>query len=166
MDQPPMDDVDSNPDPGVSSGSRTARQLRDSFAPDEQERIETAVSELLDTLGKTHAMAVLREFAFADGPLRYSDLADAIDASPSTLSARLRDLTAAGLLDRTAYDEVPPRVEYEPTPRAVSLFPVFGHLHRWAITYATDVEPPEPVPDRRSSGDSYLDEADPESRQP
>ena len=154
MSQPPMDDVDPNHDSGASPGSRTARQLRDSFDPDEQERIETAVSDLLDTLGKTHAMAVLREFAFADGPLRYSDLADTIDASPSTLSARLRDLTAADLLDRTEYAEVPPRVEYEPTPRAVSLFPVFGHLHRWAITYVAGIEPPQQVSDRSDSGGS------------
>jgi DNA-binding HxlR family transcriptional regulator len=39
------------------------------------------------------------------------------------------------LLERAAYDEVPPRVEYTLTPKAESLFPVFGHLHHWAIEH-------------------------------
>ncbi|PSP84153.1 transcriptional regulator, partial [Halobacteriales archaeon QH_8_68_33] len=48
---------------------------------------------------------------------------------------RLQDLTEAGLLDREAYDEVPPRVEYTPSKKAEPLFPVFAHLHHWAIEY-------------------------------
>jgi len=50
-------------------------------------------------------------------------------------STRLGDLTEAGLLDRDAYDEVPSRVEYTLTEKAESLFPVFAHLHHWAIEY-------------------------------
>jgi len=80
-------------------------------------------------------MAVLSEFAFAEGPLRFSDLEAALDIAPNTLSARLSDLNAAGFLDRREYDEVSPRVEYTPTTKAESLFPVFAHLHHWAIEY-------------------------------
>jgi len=109
--------------------------LRESFDPAEQRRIQETVADLLDLLGKTHTMAVLSEFAFAEGSLRFSDLDAKLDIAPNTLSTRLRDLTDAGLLDRQAYDEVPPRVEYTPTERAESLFPVFAHLHHWAIEY-------------------------------
>lgn len=122
---------------GKRPGLHEARRRRDALSAEERARVEAAVADLLDTLGKTQAMAVLREFAFATDPLRYSDLEDALDVSPSTLSARLAELTEAGLLTRTRYDEVPPRVEYEPTPRAVALFPMFGHLHHWAMEYAT-----------------------------
>jgi DNA-binding HxlR family transcriptional regulator len=80
-------------------------------------------------------MAVLSAFAFAEGPLRFSDLETELGVAPNTLSTRLRELTGAGLLDREAYDEVPPRVEYTPTEKAESLFPVFAHLHHWAIEY-------------------------------
>ena len=109
--------------------------LRESFDPEEQERISHTVAELLDLLGKTHTMAVLSAFAFAEGPLRFSDLETELEVAPNTLSTRLQDLTEAGLLDREAFDEVPPRVEYTPTERAESLFPVFAHLHHWAIEY-------------------------------
>ena len=107
--------------------------LRESFDADEQERIQQTVADLLDLLGTTHTMAVLSAFAFADGSLRFSDLETDLDIAPNTLSTRLQELTAAGLLDRESFDEVPPRVEYTPTAKAESLFPVFANLHHWAI---------------------------------
>lgn len=119
----------------AESSRRRAIALRESFDPAERERIERTVAQLLDLLGKTHTMAILSAFAFAEGPLRFSALESELDVAPNTLSTRLTDLTAAGLLEREAYDEVPPRVEYAPTPKAESLFPVFAHLHRWAIEY-------------------------------
>ena len=123
--------------PDLSAGLSRAEAvaLRESFDPDEQERIGETVAELLDLLGKTHTMAVLSAFAFAEGPLRFSGLETELDIAPNTLSTRLQELTAAGLLNRTAYNEVPPRVEYTPTEKAESLFPVFAHLHHWAMEY-------------------------------
>jgi DNA-binding HxlR family transcriptional regulator len=110
--------------------------LRESLNADECERIERTTAALLDRLEKAYSRMVLSEFAFADGPLRFGDLKGGPDVLPNTLSARLSDLTVAGLLNCTTYDEVPSRVEYAPTPRAESLFPVFTHLHHWAIRYA------------------------------
>jgi DNA-binding HxlR family transcriptional regulator len=120
-------------------GREAAKARRDALSPEERERVERTVVDLLDLLGKAHTMAVLREFAFAEGPLRFSDLEDALGVSPNTLSARLRELVDAGLLDRRSYDEIPPRVEYRPTRKAEALFPAFGHFHRWAVEY--DLEP-------------------------
>jgi DNA-binding HxlR family transcriptional regulator len=131
-----MPDPSDSPDvPDLSAGlsREEAIALRESFDADEQERIRETVARLLDLLGKTHTMAVLSAFAFAEGSLRFSDLEADLDVAPNTLSTRLGELTDAQLLDRVAYDEVPPRVEYTPTEKAESLFPVFAHLHHWAI---------------------------------
>ncbi|TKX53328.1 transcriptional regulator [Halorubrum sp. SP3] len=128
-DPPAVPDLDS----GLSREEAIA--LRESFEDAEQERIRRTVAELLDLLGKAHTMAVLSEFAFAEGPLRFSDLEAELGVAPNTLSTRLRELNEAALLERDAYDEVPPRVEYTPTERAESLFPVFAHLHHWAIEH-------------------------------
>lgn len=124
------------PDLSAGLSREEAVALRESFDDAEQERIQQTVADLLDLLGKTHTMAVLSAFAFAEEPLRFSDIESDLDIAPNTLSTRLSDLTDAGLLDRTAYDEVPPRVEYTPTEKAESLFPVFAHLHHWAIEYS------------------------------
>jgi DNA-binding HxlR family transcriptional regulator len=138
---PTVSDQDDPPEmPELSAGlsREEAVALRESLGAEERRRVERTVAELLDLLGKAHAMAVLSEFAFAEGPLRFSDLEAALDVAPNTLSTRLQELTAAGLLDREAYDEVPPRVEYTPTPKAAALFPVFAHLHHWAIEHDLD----------------------------
>ena len=60
--------------------------------------------------------------------------------SPTTLSKRLSELTDAGLLTRRSYDEIPPRVEYEPTAAADDLAPVFIHLYEWASVHDLDDE--------------------------
>jgi len=112
-----------------------ARSLRESLSPREREEVETTVAELFDLLGKAHAMAILSLFAFADKPLRFSEIESTLEIAPNTLSVRLQEFVAAGLLSRTTYDEVPPRVEYHPTRKAKALFPVFGYVHVWAIEH-------------------------------
>ena len=130
----PSDSPD-GPDLSAGPSREDAIALRESFDPEERERISHTVAALLDLLGKIHAMAVLSAFAFAGEPRRFSDLETELDVAPNTFSTRLQDLTDGGLLDREAYDDVPPRVEYRPTEKAESLFPAFAHLHHRASEY-------------------------------
>ncbi|MCU4971326.1 helix-turn-helix transcriptional regulator [Halobacteria archaeon AArc-m2/3/4] len=129
---------DDTPTLGAGLTAKEARTLRNTLSAEDRERVETTVAGLLDLLGKTHTLAILSAFAFTDDPLRFSDLESDLDIAPNTLSTRLRELTDAGLLTRCQYDEVPPRVEYEPTPKAEALFPAFGHLHIWVIEHELD----------------------------
>jgi DNA-binding HxlR family transcriptional regulator len=65
------------------------------------------------------------------------------------LTTQLRELEADGMVKRTIYAEVPPRVEYEITERARTLKPVFAALLKWAKLHAsTRKEIPE-TPARR-----------------
>jgi len=130
------------------AAAREAACERRAAASDaEVERVERTMTDLLSLLGKAHTMAVLREFAFGEGPWRFTELEAKLGISPNTLSERLKELTAAGLLSRRAYDEIPPRVEYVATDRAHDLFPVFGHLAQWAERHDLD-------PDDVSTGES------------
>lgn len=53
-----------------------------------------------------------------NGPMRYSDLEDALGGvSDSTLTSHLEDLVDTGLLERRSYNRVPPHVEYSLTSR-------------------------------------------------
>lgn len=47
------------------------------------------------------------------------------------LSKQLRSLEKSGVLERKAYPEIPPRVEYSLTPLGKSLLPVVSSMQRW-----------------------------------
>ena len=65
------------------------------------------------------------------------------------LTAQLRALEKDGLIKRTIFAEVPPRVEYEITPNARRLRPIFVEIVKWAqdtekLGAATASEPEQP----------------------
>ncbi len=67
-----------------------------------------------------------------DGPRRFGDLQRLIPgASPKMLTVRLRELEQLGLLTRTVYAEVPPRVEYQLTSQGRSRRPIIDSIERW-----------------------------------
>ena len=87
-----------------------------------------------------------------DGKQRFGQLRRAIpDVTQHMLTTQLRDLESEGLVKRTVFPEVPPRVEYEMTPAARALRPVFDELFRWANAHAR----PEPGADA-AKGDDKL----------
>ena len=55
--------------------------------------------------------------------------------SQKVLTANLRQMEEAGLLTRTAYAEVPPRVEYALTETGRSLRPVLEAMLEWGTRY-------------------------------
>lgn len=49
----------------------------------------------------------------------------------SVLTAALRNLESWGLITRTQYNEIPPRVEYAPTEKGMSLLPICYEIIKW-----------------------------------
>lgn len=90
------------------------------------------LSEVFRLLGAPHVLDILHVALIRDGPSRFKDLQAALGISPNTLTERLKDLVAAGLLLRQAFNEIPPRVEYRPSAKAVELSPVFEELEAWS----------------------------------
>ncbi len=91
------------------------------------------IAELFHVLGKSHMLDLLHTFIHdAPGPHRFVDLQEKLSISPNTLSDRLKELVNAGLVTRKSYNEIPPRVDYEPTPKALDLKLVFESLAAWA----------------------------------
>ena len=67
-------------------------------------------------------------------PMRFKELQREIpDISQKMLTATLRILEEDGYVMRTVYPEVPPRVEYALTSRALSLLPHINALMEWAL---------------------------------
>lgn len=67
-----------------------------------------------------------------DGTFRFKELLTAIDGiTGRMLSKDLKDLEAHGLLTRTVYPEVPPRVEYALTDKGQSLKELVQAIKAW-----------------------------------
>jgi len=52
-----------------------------------------------------------------------------------TLTRQLRELERDGLVTRTQYNEIPPRVEYDITDTANTLIPVLEHIATWTTSH-------------------------------
>ena len=79
-------------------------------------------------------LLILRELL--EGVQRFSQLQRALagvgaGVSQKVLTAQLRELEADGVLARTVFPEVPPRVEYALTELGRELMPVLEGLHAW-----------------------------------
>ncbi|HKN56922.1 MAG TPA: helix-turn-helix domain-containing protein [Amycolatopsis sp.] len=67
------------------------------------------------------------------GPVRFTELERSVEGiSRRMLTLTLRNLERDGLLVRTVYPTVPPRVEYEATPMAKELYQTLNGLVGWA----------------------------------
>ncbi len=72
--------------------------------------------------------------------MRFKDLAAELkDISHKMLVLTLRTLETDGFVSRHVYAQVPPRVEYSLTERALSLFPIVNQLIQWAKDHMDEI---------------------------
>ena len=89
------------------------------------------VARTLDLIGERWTVLILRDL-FLQGPRRFQDLQESLaGVAPNTLSARLKDMEANGLIARRLYSEHPPRLEYHLTEKGKTLGPVLRALREW-----------------------------------
>ena len=73
-------------------------------------------------------------------PMRFNQLRRAIpDISQKVLTTTLRTFETDGLICRKVFAEVPPRVEYSLTERALTLIPLIDSLINWAADNMADI---------------------------
>ena len=74
--------------------------------------------------------------ALMDGPMRFGELRRALPGiTQHMLTAQLRELQSHELVSRTAYAEIPPRVDYALTEASAALKPAFDALLEWSQRY-------------------------------
>ena len=96
------------------------------------------IREILDLVGDKWSVLVIG--ALAAGDARYSDLDAAIPAiSRRMLTLTLKRLQRSGLVDRTSYPEVPPRVEYSLTSLGSSLLSAIENLAAWSAEQHAEI---------------------------
>ena len=84
-------------------------------------------------------------YSLMDGSKRFGELLEALgNISPKTLSQRLKLLEEARFVERHAYMEIPPRVEYTLTEKGRALMGIIEAIRDFGMRYLSDVEaPPE-----------------------
>ncbi|MCX5398818.1 helix-turn-helix domain-containing protein [Streptomyces sp. NBC_00102] len=95
---------------------------------------ECAVEFAMEMLGGRWKLAVLKQLV--SGTHRFGELRHALQGvTPRMLTRQLRELEADGLVTRTVYAEVPPRVEYALTEVGQSLESITDELDKWGRWY-------------------------------
>lgn len=90
-----------------------------------------AVSDVLDRVGDKWSVLVV--VMLGDGPKRFNELRRSIASiSQRMLTLTLRGLERDGLVTRTVFPTIPPRVDYELTDLGRSLLTPVDTLGRWA----------------------------------
>lgn len=71
-----------------------------------------------------------------DGEIRFNELRRRLGTiTQRMLTRQLRELEESGLILRTVYPQVPPKVEYALSPDGRSLAPVIAALHEWGTAW-------------------------------
>ena len=94
---------------------------------------------IINMIGGKWKLSIL--YQLFQGTKRYGELKRLIpNATERMLTLQLRELEASGIVQRTVYPEVPPKVEYSLTEVGLSLEPVLQTMLHWSEQYLQQKE--------------------------
>ncbi len=92
------------------------------------------IASAMEIIGNKWTALILRDL-FA-GPKRFGELEKSVGSiNPRTLSQRLDDLEAHGIITRQSFAEVPPRTEYSLTSKGQDLLPILKQMAAWGTKH-------------------------------
>lgn len=92
---------------------------------------------VLDRIGDRWTVLIVG--LLENGPRRFGEIRDTIGISPKVLTQTLRTLERDGLVARSAYPEIPPRVEYSLTQLGLTLCGPLAAIRAWAETHIHEI---------------------------
>lgn len=103
-------------------------------------KVEALVHELIGRVADKWTMIIL-EVLTEKGAVRFTRLSELVPGvSYKMLTQTLRQMERQGLVDRTIYPVVPPKVEYKLTQLGLSLSAAFCGVWMWAENHLAEVE--------------------------
>jgi DNA-binding HxlR family transcriptional regulator len=102
------------------------------------------IARALDAVGERWALLVVRELAL--GAHRFTDIVAGTGAPRDRITARLKALTEAGVVERRQYQTGPDRFEYHLTESGRDLLPVLDALYAWGRAWAVSPDDPDLPP--------------------
>ncbi|MFD9891125.1 winged helix-turn-helix transcriptional regulator [Amycolatopsis sp. NPDC059027] len=102
-------------------------------------RADSLAREIFSDIANKWALLIIE--CLGDGTLRFSELRDGVEGiSHKMLTQNLRMLERNGLIERTVYPTVPPRVEYTLTEPGQGLRATIDGMCAWTHRYLGDIE--------------------------
>ncbi|MDH3742137.1 MAG: helix-turn-helix transcriptional regulator [Hyphomicrobiales bacterium] len=101
------------------------------------------IAATLDVVGDRWSLVIIRDMI--NGKARFGEFLESPERiTTNVLTDRLAQMEQAGLVDRIAYQQRPPRFEYRLTGKGHALLPVVQEMCRWANRFVPDTwVPPE-----------------------
>jgi DNA-binding HxlR family transcriptional regulator len=96
--------------------------------------MDCSVAQCLEVIGEWWTMLIVRD-AFL-GVTRFDVFQERLGIARNVLQLRLERLVDAGVFERVAYSEHPPRYDYLLTPKGRDLWPVVNAMRQWGDQYA------------------------------
>jgi DNA-binding HxlR family transcriptional regulator len=103
-----------------------------------------AIADALDLIGEKWSLLIVRELFW--GVTRFGDIARNTGAPRDILSARLRTLVAAGVIEKRPYSKHPPRADYHLTRSGRDLAPALTAIGEWGKRHVPADQPRPYVP--------------------
>ena len=101
---------------------------------------ECPVATTVALIGSKWKLLILRNLL--QRPWRFNELQKSLDGiSQKVLTDSLRSMEADGIITRTVYPEVPPRVEYALSETGESMRPIIQSMERWGAEYQQSLPP-------------------------
>ena len=95
---------------------------------------ECPVATTVQLIGNKWKLLIIRNLLTR--PWRFNELQKSLDGiSQKVLTDSLRSMEADGIITRTVYPEVPPRVEYALSELGQSMRPILDAMEKWGTAY-------------------------------
>jgi len=92
------------------------------------------IASAMQIIGNKWTALIIRDLF--SGPKRFCELEKSVGhINPRTLSQRLDDLEAHGIITKASFAEVPPRIEYTLTDKGEDLLPILKQMATWGTKY-------------------------------
>ncbi len=92
------------------------------------------VATTVQLIGNKWKLLIMRNLRIR--PWRFNELQKSLEGiSQKVLTDSLRSMESDGIVTRTAYPEVPPRVEYALSELGESMLPIINAMEAWGIEY-------------------------------
>ncbi len=104
-----------------------------------EELPDCPVATTVQLIGNKWKLLIIRNLLVR--PWRFNELHKSLEGiSQKVLTDSLRQMEADGIITRTVYPEVPPRVEYALSPLGKSMHPILDSMQAWGEAYKAQMK--------------------------